>query len=353
MMRRLLDLSFLALASVLLLFPATPTLGQTGKDIDEVTVYSSREPEFVEPLLKVFEQLTRIKLNLVYIKDGLVERLAHEGEASPADLVLTNELSQLLAAKANGLTRPSQTQALTDHIPAALRDPDGHWFGLSQRARIVLAASTRFEHGTIRYEELADPRFKGRICLRSGRHPYNVGLIASMIAHLGEPAAEQWLRGLKANLAMKPSGGDRDQILNVAAGKCDLALVNSYYLGSALSADAKPELRTAAATVKPIFPNAADRGSHVSISGMAMTSHARNPDNAALLMDFLVSEPAQFIYASDNHEYPIHPAVTVSDRVAGFGRFRPDALPLGAIAENSDKAVQLIERVGFDNGPGS
>lgn len=325
----------------------------SAKDGEEVTVYSSREPEYIEPLLRVFEELTGIRLKLVYVKDDLVGRLAGEGERTQADLILANEFKQLISAKAQDLTQPVTLAALTASIPPEDRDVDDHWFALSRRARVVFVSKERVKQPSFTYEELAEPKWKGRICTRSGLHPYNIGLVASLIVHKGEAWTEQWLRGLKSNLMAKPAGGDRDQIVNVHAGKCDIALANTYYLGSMLSKDSPPVQKAAAASVKLIFPNAADRGTHVSISGMALSKHARNPDSATLLMDFLVSEPAQAIYAMDNHEYPVRADVTPSGVVAGWGSLKSDFVPLSSLAQAGKKATALIEKVQFDLGPGS
>ncbi len=218
---------------------------------------------------------------------------------------------------------------------------------------MVFVSKERVKQDSFTYEELADPKWKGRVCTRSGRHPYNVGLVASLIVHKGEAWTEVWLRGLKANLVAKPSGGDRDQIANIHAGKCDIALANTYYFGAMLAKDSRPEHKAAAASVKLIFPNAADRGTHVSISGMALARHARNPDNAALLMDFLDSEPAEFIYAQDNHEYPVRKDVPPSPVVAGWGPLKPDFVSLATLAQAGKKAAALVDKVGFDLGPGT
>lgn len=338
-------------ATIIFLTLAIPVAN--AKDDEQVSVYTSREREFIEPLLRVFEQLTRIKLNLVYVKDDLVQRLAAEGENTRADLILASEFSQLAAAKERDLTQPVDIPSLVQRIPAAYRDAEGHWFGLSHRARVVFVSRERVKQDSFTYEDLADLKWKGRVCMRSGRHPYNVGLVASLIVHKGEAWTELWLRGLKANLNARPSGGDRDQIANVHAGKCDIAVANTYYFGAMLAKDSRSEQKTAAAAVKPIFPNTADRGTHVSISGMALTRHARNPDNATLLMDFLVSEPAQFIYAMDNHEYPVHADVAPSAMVAGWGRLKPDSVSLATLAQVAKKAAALIDKVGFDLGPGT
>lgn len=339
---------FAALAA----FIAPVLAPQSAAAAEAVTVYTSREPAFVEPLLRVFEELTQVKLTLVYVKDGLIERVVTEGDRSAADVILANEFGQLIDAKAKGITQAVSLPVLAERIPASFRDPADHWFGLSQRVRVVLAAKERIKQQAFTYEDLADPKWKGRICTRSLQHPYNVGLVASLIAHKGEAWTETWLRGLKSNLAIKPAGGDRDQIANVHAGKCDIALANSYYLGTMQAEQSKPEQKAQAASVQVIMPNAADRGSHVSLSGMAMAKHAPNPDNARLLMDFLVSEPAQVIYALDNHEYPVRDDAAPSPAVASWGKLKPDFIPLAIVASHSKKAGALIDKVGVDVGPG-
>ncbi|GBF28205.1 iron uptake protein A1 [bacterium MnTg02] len=338
--------SFGMAAFLFVVFCAAPAARTSAEEV--VNVYSSRKPEFITPLLKVFEQLTDIKANVIYAKSDLVERIAAEGANSTADILLANEFSQLVAAKELQITQPVMKPLLAERINFAYRDPGGYWFGLSRRARIVLASKTRVKQNSFTYEELADPKWKGRVCIRSVRHPYNIILIASLLAHKGEAWTEKWLRGLKNNLAIKPAGGDRTQAANIHAGKCDVALVNTYYMGAMLMNDKKPEQKEWAASVKLIFPNAADRGSHVSISGMALAKHAPNAANGILLMDFLTSEPAQFIYALENHEYPIRDDVAPSKLVSSWGKLKSDFVPLERLAKLSDKARYLVDQIDFD-----
>jgi len=256
----------------------------------EVNVYSYREPGLIDPLMKAFTEKTGIKVNVVYSSSGLNERLAAEGRNSPADLLFTVDIGRLSEAKDMGLTQPVKTEALEKAIPAPYRDSEGHWYGLTLRSRVVYASKERVPQDTITYEELADPKWKGKICSRSGKHQYNISLIASMIAHLGEAEAEKWLRGVKENLAHRPAGGDREQARDVYSGKCDLAIGNTYYVALMLK---NPEQKAWAESIKVLFPNANDRGSHVNISGMALTKYAPNKENAIKLMEFLASPEAQ------------------------------------------------------------
>jgi iron(III) transport system substrate-binding protein len=242
---------------------------------------------------------------------------------------------------------------LQQSIPAAYRDPGNHWFGLTMRSRIVYASRDRVKQASITYEELADPKWKGKICIRSGQHVYNTSLIATLIAHKGEAFAEQWLKGLKANLAHKPAGGDREQARDIYSGKCDLAVGNTYYMALMATNEKNPEQKRWGAAIKPLFPNANDRGSHVNISGMALAKNAPNKANALKLMEYLASEPAQKIYATANNEYPVNPAVDPSEIVKGWGKLKPDALPLENIARYRKKASELVDKVNFDAGPSS
>ncbi len=331
-------------------------LGQPAfaqKNSDEVNVYTTRERDLLEPLLRVFEGLTRNKLNIVYLTGDPRDRLKADAPAGKVDLFIASEFSQLVNAKADGLTEPAGNAEFAERIPGNYRDEEGHWFGLTARLRVVAASRDRVKQTAFTYEELADPKWKGKICTRSGLHPYNVGLVASMIAHKGAPFAQTWLLGLKANLAMKPAGGDRDQIVNVHAGKCDVALVNTYYIGGLRAAKDNPAQQAAGNAVNVVFPNAGDRGVHVSISGMALIKDAPGINNAALLMDFMTSEPTQFVYAQDNHEYPVRAGVKPSGLVSSWGIAKLDAIPLDKIAELQSQAIELIKKAGYDNGPGS
>jgi iron(III) transport system substrate-binding protein len=317
---------------------------------EEVNVYSYREPGLVEPMLKAFTDATGIKVNLIFAKEGLVERMAAEGRNSPADVLLTNEVAFLTQAKSAGITQPVNSPALEAAIPASLRDPDGHWFGLTRRARVIYASKDRVETNAITYEELADPKWKGRICTRSGQHTYNVALIASIIAHHGEEKAEEWLRGLKENLARKPAGGDREGVRDVQAGLCDIAIGNTYYMAAMLK---NPDQKAWAEAVKIIFPNAEGRGTHVNISGMALAANAPNRASAVKLMEFLASPAAQKLYAEVNSEYPVGVGIEESPLVKSWGPLKADPLPLSRIAELRKKASELVDKVKFDSGSSS
>jgi iron(III) transport system substrate-binding protein len=319
----------------------------------EVNIYSYREPGLIDPLLKAFTEKTGLKTNVVYASAGLNERLAAEGANSPADLLFTVDAGRLSEAKDAGLTQPVDDALLKQSIPAPYRDPADHWFGLTMRSRIVYASRERVKQDAITYEELADPKWKGKICIRSGQHVYNTSLIATLIAHKGEAFAEKWLQGLKANLAQKPAGGDREQARDIASGKCDLAIGNTYYMALMAKNEKNPEQRDWAKAVKPLFPNANDRGSHVNISGMALAKHAKNKANALKLMEFLASDEAQKIYATANNEYPVNPKVAPSEIVLSWGQLKPDPLPLENIAKYRKKASELVDKVGFDSGPAS
>lgn len=314
----------------------------------EVNVYSYREPGLIQPMLKAFTDTTGIKVNFIFAKDGLVERMVAEGRNSPVDVLLTNESGLLLQAQAAGVTQPLKDTGLEAAIPEGLREPAGHWFGLTRRARVVYASRDRVKQDAITYEELADPKWKGKVCIRSGQHTYNVALVASMIASLGPDKAEAWLRGVKANLARKPAGGDREAVRDVHSGQCDLAVGNTYYMVAMLK---NPEQKVWADSVKILFPNAADRGSHVNISGMSLAAHAPHKDAAVLLMQYLVSPKAQEMYAEANGEYPVVAGVPEPAVVKGWGALKPDPLPLARIGELRKAASELVDRVGFDAGP--
>jgi iron(III) transport system substrate-binding protein len=319
----------------------------------EVNIYSYREPQLIDPLLKAFTDKTGIKANVVFASAGLNERLAAEGANSPADLLLTVDAGRLSEAKDAGLTQPVDSGALKGAIPAPYRDPADNWFALTMRSRVVYASKERVKQDAITYEELADSKWKGKICVRSGQHVYNTSLIATMIANKGEEFTETWLKGVKANLAHKPAGGDREQARDIHSGKCDIALGNTYYMALMAKNDKNPEQKEWGAAIKPLFPNAADRGSHVNVSGVALAKHAPNKANAVKLMEFLASEDAQKIYATANNEYPINPAVPPSEIVQSWGKLKPDPLPLENIAKYRKKASELVDKVNFDAGPSS
>ncbi len=313
---------------------------------EQVNIYSYRQSYLIEPMLDAFTKETGIKVNIVSDSKGLLERLKREGVNSPADLVLAVDIGNLSEIMNAGVAQPVKTDTLTQNIPAQYRDPEGRWYGLTLRARNLFIANDRVKPDAIQtYEELADPKWKGKICTRSGKHQYNVALVASMIAHKGEEQAEQWLRGLKVNLAQKPQGGDRAQVKALKEGVCDVALMNSYYYGNML-ADEKEASWAKAATM--IFPNQADRGTHVNLSGVALTKSAPNKANAIKLMEYLSQEQAQRMYAEQNSEYPVNPAVKPVGIVATWGDFKADQLSLTEIAKHREAAVRLLDKVDYD-----
>jgi iron(III) transport system substrate-binding protein len=319
----------------------------------EVHVYSFREPKLVEPLFEAFTAKTGIDVKVVFAKDGLIERIVAEGANSPADVLLTNEFGLLLQAREAGITQPASTPAIEAEVPAAYRDPAGHWIGLTRRARVVYASKDRVAQDGITYEELADPKWKGKICSRSGQHTYNVALVASMIAHHGAAEAETWLKGVKENLARKPSGGDRDQVKAIFAGECDIAIGNTYYMGLMATNEKEPEQKEWASAVKVLFPNAGDRGTHVNLSGAALLKHAPDKDSGLALIAFLASAEAQSIYSAVNHEYPVKDGVAPSALVQSWGALKADPIALEEIAKLRRQASELVDKVGFDNGPSS
>ncbi|MBK1851655.1 Fe(3+) ABC transporter substrate-binding protein [Marinobacter sp. 1-4A] len=313
---------------------------------DEVNIYSYRQAYLLEPLLNAFEKETGIKSNVVFAKQGLAERLEREGRNSPADIVMTVDISRLNELVERDLVQELDNDVLEKNVPENLRHPDGKWFGLTTRARLIYTSKDRVEEGEITtYEQLADDKWENRICTRSGKHPYNIALISSMISHHGEAETETWLKGLKDNLARKPQGGDRDQIKAIAEGVCDISIGNSYYYGNMLQDESQ---RPAAEAVRLVFPNADGRGTHINISGVALTKSAPNRDNAVKLMEFLSSPEAQGIYATANTEYPANPTVQPTGLVAEWGKINPDSLSLQEIADKRNAAVKLVDRVDYD-----
>lgn len=317
---------------------------------EELNVYSYREPGLINPLLEQFTKETGIKINTVFAKDGLIERMQAEGKLSPADVLLTNESGLLFKAEADGVTQPLKSEVLEKAIPAALRDGAGHWFALTRRARVVYASNDRVKDTAITYEDLADPKWKGKICTRSGQHTYNIALIASMIAHHGEEKAEAWLVGLRDNLARKPAAGDREGVRDVQAGLCDIAIGNTYYMGAMLK---NPEQKPWADAVHIVFPNAGDRGTHVNASGMALAANAPHKDVAVKFMEWLAQPEAQRIYAAANSEYPVVEGVETTDLIKSWGPLKPDPIPLETLAALRQKASELVDKVRFDQGPSS
>jgi iron(III) transport system substrate-binding protein len=319
---------------------ATPIAAQ------EVNVYSYREPALIQPLMNAFTAETGVEVNVAFLKKGLIERLRAEGRRSPADLVFTVDISRLNGVVEADLTQPVQSNALTENIPVDFRDPNNHWFGLTTRARVVYASNDRVSPGEVTtYEDLADPRWKGRICTRSGTHAYMLALTAAYLHHHGEVDTLKWLKAVKSNLARKPQGNDRAQVKAIWAGECDVSLGNTYYMGKML---ADPEQQDWANSVSVEFPIFEGGGTHVNVSGMALTKAAPNRLDAIRLMEFLASPRAQEIYAADNFEYPIAPGTQAAPLVQGWGSFEADSVNLTTIAKLRTDALRLTEIADFD-----
>lgn len=331
-------ISLLALA---LASTALPALAE------EVNIYSHRQPELIQPLLDAFTAETGIAVNVAFVDKGMTERLVAEGDRSPADLVLTVDIARLTEVVAAGVTQPVQSEVLEANIPAEYRDPGDQWFGLTARARIIYASKERVQPGEVTtYEDLASDKWKGRICTRSGTHDYNVALTAAILAHHDADYTTKWLEGVKANLARKPDGGDRDQVKAIWAGECDIAVGNTYYMGQMLADD---EQKAWAESVNVVFPAFEAGGTHMNLSGIAMTKAAPNKDAALKLMEWLSGDVAQKIYAETNHEFPVKPGVQRSELVASWGEFTADTLPLADVAAKRPEALKLVETVDFDN----
>jgi len=312
----------------------------------EVNIYSSRQPELIDPILAAFTAETGIDVNVVFLKSGMLERLRAEGRRSPADVILAVDVANLEAAKEAGLTQAVDSGTIEATIPAPYRDADNQWFGLTSRARIIYASRDRVPEGEIdSYEALANRNWAGRICTRSGTHDYNIALTAAYLYHHGEAETVAWLTGEKNNLARAPQGNDRAQVKAIWAGECDIAIGNTYYMGKML---ADPEQEEWANSVYLVFPTMGGEGTHINISGMAMTAAAPHPEDALKLMDFLTGDIAQSLYAEANFEYPLNSDVPPSALVASWGSFTPDPTPLADIAKLRGDALRLVERVDFD-----
>jgi len=313
----------------------------------ELNLYTSREPGLIKPILDQFTKETGIKVNTVFVNNGLEERVRTEGENSPADVILTVDIGRLQAAKDYGITQPVKLTALEETIPANYRDPEGHWFGVALRGRVVYASKDQVKQDKITYEELADPKWKGKVCIRSGQHLYNISLIAAVIAHKGEAKAEEWLKGLKANLAKKPSGGDREQAKDILAGVCDIAVGNTYYV-SLMRNGTNEEQKKWGEAINVILPTFEGGGTHVNVSGLALAKNAPNKANAEKFMEFMVSDEAQHLHAEANSEYPVKAGIKIHPTIASFGQLKPDNVPIAEIAKLRKKASELVDKVGFD-----
>lgn len=314
----------------------------------EVNIYSARQEYLIKPQLDAFTEATGIKVNLVTGKaDELMQRLRAEGRNSPADMFFTVDAGNLGEAKEMGLFQPVSSPVLEKAIPAHFRDPEGYWFGLGVRARLVFYARDRVDPATLStYEQLADPAWKGRIAIRSSSNIYNQSLLASMIHHHGEAKAEEWAAGIVANMARKPQGGDRDQLKAVAAGEADLAVSNTYYYALMMTSKDAAD-REAAAKLAPFWPNQDGRGAHVNVSGAGVTASSKNKAEAVKLLEFLVSDAAQKIYAEGGQEFPVKQGVAASETVQSLGEFKADDINLSILGDLNDEAVRIFDRVGW------
>jgi iron(III) transport system substrate-binding protein len=318
-----------SVVSMLALGAAVPALAQ------EVNIYTTREPGLIQPILDAFTAETGIAVNTVFLESGLIERVQAEGESSPADLVNA------------GVTQPVDSDVLEAAIPETLRDADGNWFALSGRARVVYAAKD-LDLDSITYEQLDDEEFRGKLCIRSGQHPYNTALFAAYMAKHGEEETKAWLEGIKANQARAAAGGDRDGARDIAAGVCDIAVANSYYYGLMASGAGGEEQKVWADAVKVILPTFEGGGTLVNVSGAAVAAHAPNRDEAVQLLEYLVSDAAQKLYAEANFEYPVSTTAEVHPIIAAFGTLNPDSQSLTDVLPFRARASELVDEVNFD-----
>jgi iron(III) transport system substrate-binding protein len=340
-MKSLLNLTALAAAGALCA-AATATAAA-----NEVNIYSYRESKLVQPLFEAFTKDTGIKVNVISASSGLEQRIKAEGGNSPADVLLTVDIARLEAAVESGITQALNSKMVEEVVPVAYRDPNGQWTAVAMRARVVYASKVRVPQTSITYEELADPKWKGKICIRSGQHMYNNALFAAVIAKHGEAKAEEWLKGLKANLAQKPSGGDRETARDIAAGKCDLGIGNTYYW--ALMNDKDADKKPWADATKVILPTFQGGGTHVNVSGVALIKTAPNKANGVKFIEWMVGAQAQPMHADMTYEYPIRAGVPINKTIAGYGALQADPMPLSQVAANRKKASALVDKVGFDN----
>jgi iron(III) transport system substrate-binding protein len=337
-------------ASRALFVAATLLAGSTTlATAEEVNIYTTREPGLVQPLFDQFTKETGITVNAIFVESGVAERVEAEGENSPADIVMVVDYGNLIDLVDRGLTQPVQSAALDAAVPAHLRDPNGHWFAMSMRARVIYASKDRVSETEMTYEDLADPKWKGRVCIRSGQHPYNTSLFAALMAKDGPEKAEEFLTGLKGNLARTAGGGDRDVARDILAEICDIGVANSYYVGLMRSGKGGPEQQEWANSINVILPTFADKaGTHVNVSGAVVAKNAPNKENAVKLLEFLVSPEAQHIYASSNYEYPVLAGAKIDPIIAELGTLKVDPLPLTEIATHRKAASELVDKVGFD-----
>jgi iron(III) transport system substrate-binding protein len=336
------------LTSATLAFGAAALAG-SAQASGEVNLYTTREPGLIQPLLTAFSETTGIKVNTVFVKAGLAERVEAEGARSPADVLMTVDVGSLVDLDRRNLTQRVASPAVQAALPAWMGDTSANWVPLSLRARVILVSKDRVSDRTMTYEQLADPKWKGKVCIRSGNHPYNTALIGAMIAKKGVPATEAFLTALKGNLARKPAGGDREVARDIMAGLCDVAVTNSYYVGLMLSGRGGAEQKKWGEAVRVILPTFADgAGTHVNVSGASLARHAPNAANGTKLIEFLLSPEAQKLYAEANFEHPVRPGVALHPLIANLGGLKVDSTSLVEIAGQRTAASQMVDRLGFD-----
>jgi iron(III) transport system substrate-binding protein len=314
----------------------------------EVNLYTTREPGLMRPLTERFTKETGIEVNTVFVQGGLAERLAAEGSRSRADVAMVVDVGNLMELVDRNLTQPLESKVLESAIPANLRDPQGRWFALSTRARAIYASRERIpeaEAAKLTYEDLADPRFKGKVCIRSGQHPYNTALFSTLLIHHGEPWLRDYLTKLKGNLARRATGGDREVARDILAGLCDVGLANTYYAGLMLSGRGGEDQKRWGEAVRVILP---PNETAVNISGGAVTRHSPNRAEAVRFLEFLVSPEAQTMYANGNFENPVRPNTPTNPIVEGFGSLQPRNVSLPDVAAHRAAASRIVDEVGFD-----
>ncbi|KKC33209.1 extracellular solute-binding protein [Devosia psychrophila] len=339
-------LALTLLGSVALCGLAMPAFAQSG----EVNIYSYREQSLLQPLLDGFSAETGIKANVLYAGDGLLERVAAEGELSPVDVVLTVDIGNLVGAEEQGLTQPITTPVLAERVPAEFRDDNANWTALSLRARVFYVSKDRVDATALTYDDIAGPEWKGRLCTRPGDHPYNIGLVAQRIAANGLDATRTWLTAVRDNLAYAPTGGDREGVKNILAGTCDLSITNTYYMGVMLNNDAEPEQKDWAASARIIYPDAEGAGTQVNVAGGFIAKHAPNAENANALIAFLLSDEAQAIYADTNYEFPVVASVAPAELTQSWGVLKAATTPLVEVAAHRAEAAALVDEIKFNEG---
>ncbi|WP_163648151.1 Fe(3+) ABC transporter substrate-binding protein [Modicisalibacter sp. 'Wilcox'] len=315
---------------------------------EEVNIYSARHYDSDQALYDAFTEKTGIDVNVLQgSSDQLIERIKREGKASPADVMITVDAGRLWRAEEEGIFQSVDSKVLDERLPATVRQPDGKWFGFSQRVRAIFYDPQDVDPANLKtYEDLADPRFKGELCIRSSNNIYNQSLLASIIAHDGKEKAEQWAQGVVDNMARDPEGGDTDQILGVASGECDIAVANHYYYARLLESD-NPDDRAAAKKVQILFPNQDGRGAHVNIGGAGVVRDAPHRENAVRFLEFLASDEAQALFVKGNHEYPVVDGVAKDPVLESWGDFKRDDLNVSALGENNPEAIRIFDRVGW------